>query len=127
MVVPILLLVFSSPGYDFINHSTYRVYNIKQCCFMKIPLFTRFLFFYKASAASANDLPQFMWTLCPETSKKYDQCLEVDFPSDRTDDIALLNYVGGEKTILKGILMKEGGVHVSVTVEGSILTVSYRG
>ena len=103
------------------------MFTLLKCCYMKIPLFTRFLFFYKASAASANDLPQFMWTLCPETSKKYDQCLEVDFPSDRTDDIALLNYVGGEKTILKGILMKEGGVHVSVTVEGSILTVSYRG
>ena len=90
-------------------------------------LFSRVSYFYKVLAASANDLPQFMWTLCPETSKKYDQCLEVDFPSDRTDDVALLNYVGGEKTILKGILMKEGGVHVSVTVEGSILTVSYHG
>ena len=118
MVLPILLLVFSSPGYNYINHSTYRVVLCKS-------LFSTVSYFYKASAASANDLPQFMWTLCPETSKKYDQCLEVDFPSDRTDDIALLNYVGGEKTILKGILMKEGGVHVSVTVEGSILTVSY--
>ena len=118
MVLPILLLVFSSPGYNYINHSTYRVVLCKS-------LFSTVSYIYKASAASANDLPQFMWTLCPETSKKYDQCLEVDFPSDRTDDIALLNYVGGEKTILKGILMKEGGVHVSVTVEGSILTVSY--
>ena len=120
MVLPILLLVFSSPGYNYINHSTYRVFLCKS-------LFSHLSYFYKVSAASANDLPQFMWTLCPETSKKYDQCLEVDFPSDRTDDIALLNYVGGEKTILKGILMKEGGVHVSVTVEGSILTVSYHG
>ena len=119
MVLPILLLVFSSPGYNYINHSTYRV--------LCKSLFSHLSYFYKVSAASANDLPQFMWTLCPETSKKYDQCLEVDFPSDRTDDIALLNYVGGEKTILKGILMKEGGVHVSVTVEGSILTVSYQG
>lgn len=95
--------------------------------FLCNPLVSRISYFYKVLAASANDLPQFMWTLCPETSKKYDQCLEVDFPSDRTDDIALLNYVGGETTILKGILMKEGGVHVSVTVEGNILTVSYHG
>ena len=65
-----------------------------------------------------------MWTLCPETTEQYDQCLEVDFPSDRTDDVALLMYVGGETTILKGELMKDTNVHLSVTVEGSILTVS---
>ena len=43
---------------------------------------------------------------------------------DRTDDVALLNYVGGETTILKGDLMKDVNVHLSVTVEGSILSVS---
>ena len=64
-----------------------------------------------------------MWTLCPDTPEKYDQCLEVNFPSDKTDDVALLNHVDGETTILKGTLMKELHVHLSVTVEGSMLTV----
>ena len=64
-----------------------------------------------------------MWTVCPDTTEQYDQCLEVDFPSDRTDDIALLKYVDGETTILKGMLMMEQNVKVTVTVEGNILDV----
>ena len=65
-----------------------------------------------------------MWTLCPTTGEQFDQCLEVDFPLDKTNDIALLNYVDGETTILRGQLMTESVVHVSVTVEQSVLTVS---
>jgi hypothetical protein len=61
--------------------------------------------------------------MCPDTTEQFDQCLEVDFPSDRTDDIALLKYVGGETTILRGRLMREQNVQISVTVEGQILTV----
>ena len=73
--------------------------------------------------ASSDDLPLFMWSLCPETSANYEKCLQVDFPSDRTDDIALLNNVDGEATILKGVLMKEPAVRVSVTIDGNILEV----
>ena len=64
-----------------------------------------------------------MWSSCPEKSSNYDKCLQVDFPSDRTDDIALLNNVDGEATILKGVLMKEHTVRVSVTIDGTILEV----
>ena len=64
-----------------------------------------------------------MWTLCPDD--KFDECLEVDFPKDRATDIALLNYVDGETTILRGDLREESGVHVSVTVEQSVLTVRF--
>ena len=63
-----------------------------------------------------------MWTLCPDD--KFDECLEVDFPKDKATDVALLNYVDGETTILRGDLREESGVHVSVTVEQSILTVN---
>ena len=73
--------------------------------------------------ASSDDLPHFMWSLCPETSANYEKCLQVDFPSDRTDDIALLNNVDGEATILKGVLMKEPTVRVSVTIDENILEV----
>ena len=62
-----------------------------------------------------------MWTLCPDD--KFDECLEVDFPKDKSTDVALLNYVDGETTILRGDLREESGVHVSVTVEQNILTV----
>ena len=41
------------------------------------------------------------------------------------NDIALLHYVDGETTILKGKLMTESIVHVSVTVEKAILTVTF--
>ena len=64
-----------------------------------------------------------MWTLCPTTGEQFDQCLEVDFPLDKSNDIALLNYVDGETTILRGQFMTESVVHVSVTVEQSVLTV----
>ena len=66
-----------------------------------------------------------MWTLCPTTGEQFDQCLEVDFPKDKSNDIALLHYVDGETTILKGQLMTESIVHVSVTVEKAILTVTF--
>ena len=64
-----------------------------------------------------------MWTLCPETNEVFDQCLEVDFPKDKSSDIALLHYVDGITTILRGDLMDESTVHMSVTVERSVLTV----
>ena len=64
-----------------------------------------------------------MWTLCPETNEEFDQCLEVDFPKDKSSDIALLHYVDGITTILRGDLMDESTVHMSVTVEQSVLTV----
>jgi hypothetical protein len=76
-------------------------------------------------AATTKDLPIFSWTTCPSVdgAEQPDKCLEVDFPSDRTDDIALLTYVDGISTILKGTLMTESSVSVSVTVEDSILTI----
>ena len=78
---------------------------------------------HKVAVARSENLPHFMWSLCPETSANYDKCLQVDFPSDRTDDIALLNNVYGEATILKGVLMTEQNVRVSVTIDGSIIEV----
>ena len=78
---------------------------------------------HKVAVASSDNLPHFMWSLCPETSANYDKCLQVDFPSDRTDDIALLNNVDGEATILEGVLMTEQNVRVSVTIDGSIIEV----
>ena len=63
--------------------------------------------------------------MCPETTEAYDQCLEVDFPKDKATDIALLHYVDGETTILRGDLMEESTVHLSVTVEQNVLTVIF--
>ena len=54
---------------------------------------------------------------------QYDKCLEVDFPLDQSDDTALLNYVNGETTVLKGFLKNEPNATLSVTVEGDVLTV----
>lgn len=58
---------------------------------------------------------KFHWTDCP-SDETADQCLKVDFPADQTDDIALLNYVDGEVTILSGFLMKDQKSAVSVTM-----------
>ena len=84
---------------------------------------------FPASPADTSDLPKFAWTDCPiDTSGdginwQYDKCLEVDFPLDQSDDTILLNYVNGETTVLKGHLKDDPDVHVSVTIEGSILEV----
>ena len=58
---------------------------------------------------------KFHWTDCP-SDETADQCLKVDFPADQTDDIALLNYVDGEVTILSGFLMNDQKSAVSVTM-----------
>ena len=92
-----------------------------RCNFLPEQLSRVYLFIAKAE--NSDDLPRFMWTLCPETNEVFDQCLEVDFPKDKSSDIALLHYVDGETTILRGDLMDESTVHVSVTVEQSVLTV----
>ena len=66
-------------------------------------------------------MPHFAWQDCPDA--KFDKCLGVVFPADDTGDLALLNYVDGETTVLKGYLESEPGSHLSVTVDGSRLTV----
>ena len=67
-------------------------------------------------AAPADDNhAQFHWEGCPEDTNA-DQCLKVVYPGDKTEDIALLNYVDGETTILSGSLMNEQGTAISVTV-----------
>ena len=67
-------------------------------------------------AAPADDThAQFQSVDCPEDSNA-DRCLKVVYPGDKTEDIALLNYVDGEVTILSGFLMNEQGTAISVTV-----------
>ena len=66
-------------------------------------------------------LPHFVWTECP--SAEYDKCLAVNFPHDNSHDIVLLNYVKEIQSVLEGHLQTEVESHVSVTVEGPILTV----
>lgn len=52
---------------------------------------------------------------CPPEAHA-NQCLKVDFPSDKTDDIALLEYVDGDITILTGHLMADAKQAISVTI-----------
>ena len=67
-------------------------------------------------AAPADDThAQFQSVDCPEDSNT-DRCLKVVYPGDKTEDIALLNYVDGEITILSGSLMNEQGTAISVTI-----------
>jgi len=67
------------------------------------------------AAPADESTTNFHWTNCP-ADEAADQCLKVDFPADRTDDIALLNYVDGEVTILSGFLMSARELAVSVTM-----------
>ena len=62
-----------------------------------------------------SDHAQFSWTDCGDNVA--DQCLMVVFPSDNTVDMALLNYVDGEITVLSGHLKDDEGISVAVTVE----------
>ena len=59
---------------------------------------------------------EFKWIDCPVDEVNIDACLRVDFPGDKTDDIALLNKVDGEDTILSGFLKNENTQAISVTV-----------
>ena len=59
---------------------------------------------------------EFKWIDCPVDEENIDACLRVDFPGDKTDDIALLNKVDGEDTILSGFLKNENTQAISVTV-----------
>ena len=66
-------------------------------------------------ASETESHANFHWTDCPgETTA--DQCLKVDFASDKTDDVALLHYVDDEITVLSGHLMKDTTQSIAVTV-----------
>ena len=69
---------------------------------------------------------EFKWIDCPEDEVKIDACLRIDFPGDKTDDIALLNKVDGEDTILSGFLKNENTKAISVTVYGDHMEVDDR-
>jgi len=71
---------------------------------------------------AASDHAQFEWTDCGENVA--DQCLMVLFPADNTADIALLNYVDGEVTVLSGHLKDDESIAISVTVEEHQLEVT---
>ena len=71
---------------------------------------------------AASDHAQFEWTDCGENVA--DQCLMVVFPADNTADIALLNYVDGEVTVLSGHLKDDESIAISVTVEEHQLEVN---
>ena len=71
---------------------------------------------------AASDHAQFEWTDCGENVA--DQCLMVLFPADNTADIALLNYVDGEVTVLSGHLKDDESIAISVTVEEHRLEVN---
>ena len=80
---------------------------------------------YEESRAEAtNDHAEFEWTECGENVA--DQCLMVVFPADNTDDIALLNYVDGEVTVLSGHLKGDESIAISVTVEENQLEVNIK-
>ena len=68
------------------------------------------------ATSSGDNHAEFKWIDCPEDEVNIDTCLRVDFPGDKTDDIALLNKVGGEDTILSGFLKNENTKAISVTV-----------
>ena len=68
------------------------------------------------AASSDENHAEFKWIDCPTDEVNIDACLRVDFPGDKTDDIALLNKVDGENTILSGFLKDENTQAISVTV-----------
>ena len=68
------------------------------------------------AATPEENHAEFKWIDCPEDEVNKDACLRVDFPGDKTDDIALLNKVDGEDTILSGFLKNENTKAISVTV-----------
>ena len=62
-----------------------------------------------------NDHAQFQWTDCGDNAA--DQCMMVVFPADNTVDVALLNFVDGEITVLSGHLKGDESISIAVTVE----------
>ena len=68
------------------------------------------------AASSDENHAEFKWIDCPTDEVNIDACLRIDFPGDKTDDIALLNKVDGENTILSGFLKDENTQAISVTV-----------
>ena len=66
--------------------------------------------------SSGDNHAEFKWIDCPVDEVNIDACLGVDFPGDKTDDIALLNKVDGEDTILSGFLKNENTQAISVTI-----------
>jgi len=66
-------------------------------------------------ASETENHANFHWTDCPAETTA-DQCLKVDFASDKTDDVALLHYVDDEITVLSGHLMKDTAQSIAVTV-----------
>ena len=75
-----------------------------------IPITTLF-----AAEAEKEDHANFHKIDCP-SDVSADMCLKVDFPSDKTDDTALLHYVNGEVTVFTGHLMEEETQTISVTI-----------
>ena len=68
-----------------------------------------------AAETENNEHASFHPTTCPAETTA-DQCLRVDFPGDKTDDVALLHYVEGETTVLSGHLMKDTEQSIAVTI-----------
>ena len=69
-----------------------------------------------------NDHARFEWTDCGDNVA--DQCMMVVFPADNMVDVALLNYVDGEITVLSGHLKDDESISVAVSVEEHQLEVS---
>jgi hypothetical protein len=80
-----------------------------------LPIPTLFATGTENRSAFVKNHASFHLMACPDkTTAKV--CLEVDFPKDRTDDIALLEYVDGEVTVLSGHLMKDTKQSIAVTI-----------
>jgi len=69
----------------------------------------------RSSREATNDHARFEWTDCGDNVA--DQCLMVVFPADNMVDVALLNYVDGEITVLSGHLKDDESISVAVSVE----------
>ena len=76
----------------------------------------------RSSREATNDHARFEWTDCGDNVA--DQCLMVVFPADNMVDVALLNYVDGEITVLSGHLKDDESISVAVSVEEHQLEVS---
>ena len=71
---------------------------------------------------ATNDHARFEWTDCGDNVA--DQCMMVVFPADNMVDVALLNYVEGEITVLSGHLKDDDSISVAVSVEEHQLEVN---
>ena len=76
----------------------------------------------RSSREATNDHARFEWSDCGDNVA--DQCLMVVFPADNMVDVALLNYVDGEITVLSGHLKDDESISVAVSVEEHQLEVS---